>query len=48
MAAKVRKLDPHTTPVKRGIVKQQKNAGADRATQQKSPDRRQTQKIKKS
>jgi hypothetical protein len=44
MAAKRRTIDPHTNPVKRGIVKQQKNGGADRATQQASHGKRQSEK----
>lgn len=42
MAAKQRKLDPHTTPIVRGKVKQQKNAESGRATQAKSRTQRKT------
>ena len=42
MAAKRRILDPHTTPIVRGKVKQQKNAGGERATQAKSRTQRKT------
>lgn len=44
MAAKVRKLDPHTTPVKRGIVKQQKNAEKGQATQRSLLTQQKTEK----
>lgn len=44
MAAKQRKLDPHTNPVKRGTVKQQKNTEDGRATQ---AERRTQHKTKK-
>jgi len=42
MAAKRRILDPHTTPIVRGKVKQQKNAEGGRATQAKSRTQRKT------
>lgn len=44
MAAKQRKLDPHTNPVKRGTVKQQKNAEDGRATQAERRTQRKTKK----
>lgn len=42
MVAKRRILDPHTTPIVRGKVKQQKNAEDGRATQAKSRTQRKT------
>ena len=42
MAAKRRILDPHTTPIVRGKVKQQKNAEGGRATQVNSRTQRKT------
>ena len=42
MAAKQRILDPHTNPVKRGTVKQQKNAEDERATQAERRTQRKT------
>lgn len=42
MAAKRRILDPHTTPIVRGKVKQQKNAEDGRVTQAKSRTQRKT------
>lgn len=42
MAAKRRILDPHTTPIVRGKVKQQKNAEGEQATQAKSRTQRKT------
>ena len=44
MAAKQRILDPHTNPVKRGTVKQQKNAEDERATQAARRTQRKTKK----
>lgn len=44
MAAKQRKLDPHTTPIVRGKVKQQKNAEDGRATQAERRTQRKTKK----
>lgn len=42
MAAKRRILDPHTAPIVRGKVKQQKNAEDGQATQAKSRTQRKT------